>query len=685
MSSYRPDKCQASKGWTSPIHWGQNMSRSLLLVMGLWVQAALASGLGELPAIEDASLSPDGSHLLLLQSNGETYDLAVEQVSTGKRRVILSATPEQGLFNWCRWANKERIVCSTRTYSPMPRVGIVTATRMLAVDLDGSDLLSLIPKPRNMVGRAPSFSPQIQDRVISWLPEDPEHILVQLNRQNPNRPSVYRLDIYDNSLVRVRNARSQIRQWYADFKGNVRLGVGFRDQTTPVVFRVNSMPVAYANAAFSSEVPPVPLGFSLDGQQIFMNMTNGSDRHGIYRVRYSDGKVLGAIHTDPDFDVFGSLVQHPLTGEPVGVRYVRHHPHTVWFDQELAALFKNLERHVPGHHHQLISVDDDYKLFLFHAYGGISPGYFLVDRAAGKVIEIGRDYPNLQDEAVVDIVPVEYPSRDGSPIPGYLAVPGHAPGQTLPTVILPHGGPYDRDSARFDPWVQYLNGLGIAVLKPNFRGSVGYGELFMQAGYREWGKRMQEDLVDGIDWLVREGIADPERICVVGASYGGFTALVSAYKYADRVRCAVSLAGISDLDRLVRRIQDFDLVNRNRDRIQSGDDLRANSPYRHAAAFSVPVLLVHGDRDTVVDVQHSREMAAQLKLVDKPFTYIEQPGGDHFLSGGAQRRAFYAAMAEFLSVQLGLNVDRGGLAENRVTTPEDSDQSTPAKSVKVVN
>jgi dienelactone hydrolase len=661
------------------------MSRSSLFILCLWAQSVFASGLGELPMLDDASLSPDGDHLLLLQSNGETYDLAVENVVTGKRRLILSPTPEQGLLNWCRWANKERIVCSTRTYNPMPRVGIVTATRMVAVDLDGSDLLPLIPKPRNMVGRAPSFNPQIQDRVISWLPEDPAHILVQLNRQNPNRPSVYRLNINDNSLVRVRRARSQIRQWYADFNGDVRLGVGFRDQATPVVFRMKAMPTAYTGAAFNSEIPPVPLGFSLDGQQIFMNMTDGRDRHGIYRVRYSDGEVLGTIHTDPDFDVFGSLVQHPETGEPVGVRYMRHHPHTVWFDQELAALFSSLERHVPGKHHQLISVDDDYTLFLFHAYGGISPGYFLVDRAAGKVIEIGRDYPHLTDEAVVDIVPVEYPSRDGTKIPGYLAVPKHAARQRLPTVVLPHGGPYDRDSARFDPWVQYLNDLGIAVLKPNFRGSVGYGELFMQAGYQQWGKRMQEDLVDGIDWMVKEGIADPDRICVVGASYGGFTALVSAYKYADRVRCAVSLAGISDLDRLVRRIQDFDLVNRNRDRIQSGDDLQANSPFRHAAAFSVPVLLVHGDRDTVVDVEHSREMADQLKQVDKPFKYIEQPGGDHFLSGGAQRRAFYAAMAEFLSTYLGLNVKGPELAETGARPTRKSADSTSPESTEVVN
>lgn len=627
------------------------------LLMATWANASSTDGL---PLLDDAALSPDGSRLLMLRSNGEAYDLVVREVPGGDDRVILAAGDPPRRLNWCRWASDVRIVCSWRFSYPIARVGQVTATRLLAIDHDGTNLVELDARVRNLVGRAPQYEPQIQDRVVSWLPDDPRHILVQLNRLNPNRPSVYRLDIYNNRLSRERKHRSQIRHWYADGAGVVRIGVGFRAGDRPVVFRIEeTTPRAYHNPAFDSEVPPVPLGFNAAGSEVYMSMTHGTDRHGIYRVRYSDGEVLGTVHDDPDFDVFGTLVQDPDSGEPVGVRYTRHHPHAVWFEPEVERLFRTLEARVPGQHKRLVSVDEDYRQFLFHAYGGISPAWYLVDRSREQVTLIARDYPALADAEVNDVRPVEYDSRDGKTIPAYLAVPGSAFKAPWPAVILPHGGPYDRESARFDPWVQFLTSRGIAVLKPNYRGSVGYGELFMRAGYREWGKRMQEDLVDGVDWLVGQGIADPRRICVVGASYGGYAALVAAYRHVDRFACAVSLAGISNLETMVRRIYDFDLVRRNRDRVQSGRDLRANSPFHHAREFGLPLLVIHGDEDTVVDIDQSRELVTALRSAGRAVEYLEQPGGDHFLSGGQQRQEFFGALGQFLdrTLQAGGGVD----------------------------
>jgi dipeptidyl aminopeptidase/acylaminoacyl peptidase len=215
-------------------------------------------------------------------------------------------------------------------------------------------------------------------------------------------------------------------------------------------------------------------------------------------------------------------------------------------------------------------------------------------------------------------------------------------------VLLPHGGPYARDSAEFDAWTQFLVNHGFAVLKPNYRGSVGYGEAYMQAGYKQWGMKMQEDLMDGLDWLVSTGVTNPERVCVVGASYGGYTALVSAYKFADRINCAVSLAGISDLESMVARIYSFDLVQRNRERIQDSAQLAANSPIQQVAAINVPILLMHGNRDSVVRVRQSRAFAAALAKHGKQFRYVEQEDGDHYLSMASQRDQFFAEMSRFL-------------------------------------
>lgn len=614
--------------------------------------------LGQLPQFDDLALAPDGEHLLLVRNNGEVYDLQVKHLASGDVRTLFAADKQGSLINWCNWATHTRIVCSVRSYKAVPQMGQIAFTRMFAVNADGSEHLSLIRPVRYRVGSPLRWDPQVQDRVVNWLSDDPEHILVQLNRDRHNRPSVYRLNIHTNTLERVQRQRGMVRRWYADNEGRVRLAIGYRRSDTPVVYRVRGRNLrAYDARTYASDIPPQPLGFSADGEQVFISMSNGLDRHGIYRVALDDGEVLEEIYRDPQFDVFGGLLIDPATGEPLGVSYLRHHPHMVFFDIALAALFGEIEARLPGEHYRVISADQNYQRFVLYAYGGIAPRYYLYDRSgdlydrSGNALTLlGADYPGLADAEVVDLSPFTYQSRDGLRIPAYLAQPP-GPGPH-PTVLLPHGGPYSRDSAEFDAWTQFLVGQGYAVLKPNYRGSVGYGAAHMQAGYKQWGLKMQEDLMDGLDTLVRRGVADPERVCVVGASYGGYTALVSAYKYADKIDCAVSVAGISNLERMVQRLYNFDLARRNRARIQGTRDLVANSPIRQADAFNVPVLLLHGNRDTVVRVKQSRELARALTRLGKPHRYVEQEFGDHFLSMGSQRREFFSEMGAFLDQHL---------------------------------
>lgn len=611
----------------------------------------IAHGVSELPQYDDLDLSSDGKHLLMVRAGEDVYDLVVRNLSTSEETTLYTGTTEGGLINWCRWGNTSRVVCSLRYYLPAPRLGQIASTRMFAVNIDGSDWLDLIPKAKNRDRWPQVFNPQVQDRVMSWLVDDPENILVQLNRDSHNRPTVYRVNIYTNHLSRVQRPRSMIRRWYATHEGNVRLAIGYKHNRDPQTFYVRGRKLTeFTTPAYKSEIPPGPLGFSADEQFVFLRMTNGKDRHGIYRVRLATGEVVESIYEDPDFDVFGGLIAHPETGEPVGVNYLRHHPTLVLFDARLKALFERISTTLPGEHIRLLSSDQGYEKFIIYNYGGVSPRYFLYDRETASATLIGKDFPSLADDDVVDLQPVRYASRDGVEIPAYMALPkGEGP---HPTVLLPHGGPYARDSAEFDPWVQFMVNRGIAVLKPNYRGSVGYGQVHMQAGYKEWGMRMQEDLLDGLAWMVDQEYAAPERACVVGASYGGYTALVSAYKFSQQVSCAVSLAGISDLERMVQRLYNFDLAERNRERIQEDRQLRVNSPILQAEHFSVPVLLLHGTRDTVVRVTQSRRLAQKLKEFGKPHRYVEQPMGDHFMSMSHQRRQFFKEMSTFLDEHL---------------------------------
>lgn len=621
----------------------------LLALLGpLTVVSAANLTLAQLPKYDDLDLSADGNHLLMVRSGGEYYDLVVRNLSAGDERVLFEGSHENGLINWCRWANEERVVCSVRYYIPAPRLGQITQTRLFAINIDGSQNLRLVPKARNFQRRPVVWEAQVQDRVISWLSEDPQHILVQLNRDTQNRPSVFRLNIYTNRLSRVHRPRGMVRRWYSTYDGNIRLAIGYRDDSLPVVYAVDGRQlIEFNDPAYHSEIPPQPLGFTADEQDVFLSMTNGNDRHGIYRVELATGRVKEEIYRDADFDVFGGIIAHPVSGQPVGVSYLRHHPELVWFEPNLKELFARIEQLLPGEHLQLISSDRGYEKFVVYNYGGIAPRHFLVDLSQEQpLIDLGPDFDGLEDHEVVDLRPVQYQTRDGLAIPAYLAEP-KTPGPH-PTVLLPHGGPYSRDSAEFDHWTQFLVQHGYAVLKPNYRGSVGYGEVHMQAGYKQWGLKMQEDLMDGLAWLVEQGVADPERVCVVGASYGGYTALVSAYKFADQVRCAVSLAGISDLEEMVERMYNFDLAKRNRERVQDSAQLRENSPIRKVRDIQVPILMLHGTKDTVVRVKQSRRMAQALAVNNKAHRYVEQDG-DHFLSTSSQLREFFSEMQGFLA------------------------------------
>lgn len=605
------------------------------------------------PTFSGFHLTQDGNRLLMLRSDGEYYDLIVKDLADGAEQIVYTASTSTGLLNWCRWANNDRIVCSARFYRRTGRVGPVISTRLFAVDHDGANLLPLIKKVRR-TDRHPNIrDAQIQDQVIGWLRDDPESLLLQLSRDIPNRPGVYRLNIYTNELTRILKPRGSIRRWYADQSGAIRLGIGYTIADEPMAYLVKAHILQPLDSdLFSSEVAPVPLGFSSDGNYVYMRMTNGGDRHGVYRVDLISGTVDQTIHEDPEYDVFGAMMMDPESGEPLGVRYVTEQPIMRWFDPVMEAEFASLAARIGSSSLDLVTSDASLQRFVLRSLGKVVPAYYLHDRATGSIEFLGSQHPHLRDEQIVELQPVSYPSHDGQQIPAYLALPQERKG-LLPAVILPHGGPYARDSAEFDYWTQFLVDRGYVVLKPNYRGSVGYGTAYMRSGYRQWGLKIQEDLMAGLDWLVASGIADPDRLCVVGASFGGYSALVAAFKFPEKIRCAVSFAGISDLPRMVGRLEQFDLTKRNRVRIQSGVELLENSPIHQAHRIDAPVLLVHGDSDTVVRVRQSRALAKALQRHNKEYRYVEQLAGDHFLSNRSQNDEFFDVMAEFLEEHIG--------------------------------
>jgi dipeptidyl aminopeptidase/acylaminoacyl peptidase len=305
----------------------------------------------------------------------------------------------------------------------------------------------------------------------------------------------------------------------------------------------------------------------------------------------------------------------------------------------------------------------DRSRILFYGEQGLDGGaYYVFTTATQRVERLAHLYPELATLNNGERQAITYAARDRTRIPAYLTLPVREGNAPLPLVVLVHGGPNARDTFDFDWWATFLASRGYAVLQPNYRGSGGYGASWEQAGWTQWGGLMQTDVEDGVAALIRNGIADPARVCIVGASYGGYAALAGATLTPDRYRCAASIAGVSDLpamlDQVAAQTRDNSIASdywrlSMGDRRESRDQLRAVSPAYLADRVRIPVLLIHGTYDTVVPIEQSHRMRRALEAAGKTTRFVELEGDDHWLSDAETRTQMLRELETFLAQHLG--------------------------------
>jgi dienelactone hydrolase len=367
----------------------------------------------------------------------------------------------------------------------------------------------------------------------------------------------------------------------------------------------------------------------------------------------------GAAPTEP----FGGrgvreFLRDPETGLLIGGVTNADDPETILFDPVLQTKFDKVRRALPGEVVTLASATGSFDRMILFAHGpGDSGTYFLVDYPTHKIEAIGWEYPTILQGDVAATRTVPYKAADGLDMQGILTLPPGREAKGLPLVVMPHGGPESRDYERFDWWAQAFAARGYAVFQPNFRGSSGFGKAFRDAGDGQWGRKMQTDVSDGMAELVREGVVDPKRACVVGASYGGYVALAGVTVQQGLYRCAVSVGGISDLNALLAedatRYGERSLAMRSTRLYlgvtgNSSSVLNAISPRRLASKADAPILLIFGRDDTVVSVDQSRDFADALRAAKKPVEVVQLSGEDHWLSRAATRIQMLQASVAFV-------------------------------------
>jgi dipeptidyl aminopeptidase/acylaminoacyl peptidase len=402
-------------------------------------------------------------------------------------------------------------------------------------------------------------------------------------------------------------------------------------------------------------------GLSEDGKAIIHLQKNKAG----FSTVVSRDMASGAdteLFSVPGFDVDHVIVDE-WSDRVIGAAYTDESNHYYYFDPKKQALQAALEKAFPGQSAVAVTSDLAGRFTVVLVDGPAKPPiYYLLDRKTNHATAFAAPYSRLEQVQLAEMKPWHYAARDGLEIPAYLTLPPGKPASNLPLVVMPHGGPYARDALGFDWWAQYLANRGYAVLQPNYRGSSGYGDTFTQAGSRQWGLKMQDDISDGVKKAIADGIADPKRVCIVGASYGGYAALAGAAFTPDLYACAVAVAGVSDLPRMLRadnedygalsQVMSFQIV-----RIGSLDDdrkqLDATSPVLHADQVKCPVLLIHGEGDTTVPIVQSEVMEAALKEANKPVALVRIPKVDHYLSTSAARVTVLTETVSFLDKYIG--------------------------------
>lgn len=606
----------------------------------------------ELPFMEDPELSPDGLHIAAKAAVKGEQILVIIDMAAGDKGVRSTKLGENDL-NWWSWVNDEWLIAGLGAESHLPGGDPVYLSRVASISLDMSKL--------NLIAR--HSAAQSADDVI-WKARDgsPRILLSYQTSIYLNEagfwPQVDEVNIATGKMRNIVAPHADIMSWRADSSGQVRMGLGYNDakRMWKLLYRPDPRSVFRVVDRASrrrNEKMVVPLLFTVDPDKAIAS----DDHEGADALYEFDLKTLQLgqkIFSVPGFDL-GSLVANESETGLTGVYYTADAPVAHWFDPTLAQIQADIDKAVGSRRARIVSTSRDNKRMIVHVGNADQPGayyYYNIDYGTMKLLaDVSNSFGS--GTRLSPVRTVRYKARDGLEIAAVLTVPAGKGAKALPLILMPHGGPFARDSEQWDWQAQFLANRGYAVLQPNYRGSSGYGTAFAEKGEGQWGLAMQDDLNDAVDWAVNEGIADGKRVCIMGGSYGGYAAMRAAQRDGGRYRCAISYAGVSDLGAMTRYDGRFLNSGTRKDWLkEQAPDFAAVSPINFAAQFSTPILLMHGKKDRRVQVSQSRDMADKLKDAGKvpgrDYIYVEQPLADHHFSRQADRLDFLQRVEAFL-------------------------------------
>ncbi len=631
------------------------------------------------PEMRAVQISPTGRYLTFLAPHNRRMNLAIRDRETKQTRWLTNMTQESVVFY--AWAKPDRIVFSQQLagresygfYAIDPDGKNLTIVRQL-MQVDDSERLGDYDMPRDF---------------ISLLPHDKDSVLMMQTRGNSGLADPIRVNLRTGKTIPVELNDINARAWITDGNGVLRVAL-CTDFAGPVrvLYRSNEKAAWQTLAEYRNELSlifpeasPVephwkPICFAKDNRTLYVLSFLEHDT-GAIRTYDPETRTMGpVIFADPRFEpgdrlanyrsgglgsraAFGGL-ELDADGKLVGVDYLAEKPVTRWIDPVAAQQARDLDAALPGSLNRVVSKTEDGKLMVVLAAGDRDPGtFYLYDAAKEELSFLGQPCPAIKPAEMAEMRSISFAARDGATIPGYLTLPPGRGEKNLPMIVVPHGGPFGpRDVWGYDPEVQFLANRGYAVLQVNFRGSGGYGLAFQSAGYRQYGLRMQDDVTDGVKWAEAQGIADPARVGIFGASYGGYVVLAGLAFTPDLYCLGIDYVGVADLDEMAAKgSADFKLPRLIRDylkitRFDAADDralIKAENPVNYIDRIRAPLLAAYGKNDPRVRLEHGAALEAQLNKFGKTHEYLVEEGEGHGFRNVEHRVEFFRKVDEFLA------------------------------------
>ena len=583
-------------------------------------------------------LSPNGEYISFMKPWERRMNIFVQKIGAEEAVRVTSAT-ERDIPAYF-WSGNDRIVY-------LQDRGGDENYRLYAVSSDGTESRELTPFENTRV------------TIVDSLEEQDDFLLIGMNRRDQRLFDVYRLNLATGDLTLLEENPGDIAGWMTDHDGKLRVAVRSDGVNTSLLYR-DKEDEPFRNILTTDFRESVsPLFFTFDNKKLYVASNLGRDKSAIFVFDPQTVEHEELLFEHPDVDVsslFRSRKRKVITGTGFTTDRFRYH----FFDEQRAALQKELEERLPDDEVVVASMSRDETKVLVYAGSDRTRGtYFFFDRETKDFRKLAELAPWLPKERMAPMKHVSYTSRDGLTIHGYLTLPLGKEPKNLPVVIHPHGGPWVRDGWGFDPQVQFLANRGLAVLQMNFRGSTGYGRAFWEAGFKEWGRSMQDDVSDGVLWLINQGIADPKRVGIYGASYGGYAVLAGLAFTPDLYACGVDYVGVSNIFTLLETIPPYWELGRQMLYEQIGDPekdkelLKAASPVFHADRITAPLFVAQGANDPRVKKAESDQIVEALRSRGIEVEYMVKENEGHGFRNEENRFDFYRAMERFLATHLG--------------------------------